>query len=539
LALSRFREFASGRPLSEARLLDAAFQRARGGVMTISSDSAEDERVTVLVAEDEELFRGAIERMLRRRGIVATVVPDGLDALAALEREPFDVVLADVHMRSMGGPELLSRVKESGCSSEMVMMSASPDVSIAVAAVKAGAYGFLTKPFSEDALIIELRNAARTKRLRETAQRLQRQLEQLPTSSSIVGNSPRMQDVFRRVAGVAKTESTILVLGESGTGKEVIATAIHERSRRATKPFVCVNCGAIAPELVESELFGHARGAFTSAVSSRAGLFEAANGGTLFLDEIGELPMSAQVKLLRVLQEGEIKPVGSDHSKSVDVRVIAATNADLKAATVAGTFRKDLYYRLNVIPIQLPPLRERGDDVLLLARHFLQRYAERTQRGAMTFNEETSERLLAHAWPGNVRELAHAIEHAVVLAPSNVITPADLPPEVRSTAASPHVDDASAMSLVRASSLHTVPYLEAKQRMLAQFNEAYITALLEECGGNISEAARRSGVDRSNLRRLMRTHYGDATLRKRTSNNPHPTVGASEERSARRRCNGP
>jgi DNA-binding NtrC family response regulator len=536
--------------VSEARVL------AVGG-MTISIDSAQDEMPTVLVAEDEDLFRGAIERILRRRGFVATAVPDGLDALAALERSSFDVILADVNMRTMGGPELLARLKESGCSSEIVMMSASTDISIAVAAVKAGAYGFLTKPFvSEDALVIELRNAARTKRLRETAQRLQRQLDQLPTSSRIVGNSPRMQEVFRRVSGVATTDSTILVLGESGTGKEVIATVIHERSRRAGKPFVCVNCGAISPELVESELFGHARGAFTSAVASRVGLFEAANGGTLFLDEIGELPMSAQVKLLRVLQEGEIKPVGSDKSKSVDVRVIAATNVDLKAATLAGTFRKDLYYRLNVIPILLPPLRERGDDVLLLARHFLQRYAERTARGPMQFSEETSERLLSHAWPGNVRELAHAIEHAVVLAPSNIITPADLPPEVRSSTPPRASVPAPTASLVRERSLHTIPYLEAKQRMLAQFNEAYVSALLDECGGNISEAARRSGVDRSNFRRLVRAHvtrtkeqdsepdppdYGAAaeTLRKRTSKKPGPIVGASEERSARRRCNGP
>jgi DNA-binding NtrC family response regulator len=527
--------------------------------MTISSESADGgvEKVSVLVAEDEDLFRGAIERILRRRGFVATLVPDGVDALAALERSSFDVVLADVNMRTMGGPELLTRLKENGCSSEVVMMSASTDIAIAVAAVKAGAYGFLTKPFvSEDALIIELRNAARTKRLRETAQRLQRQLEQMPAGTGIVGNSPRMQDVLRMVSGVATTESTILVLGESGTGKEVIATAIHDRSRRTGKPFVCVNCGAISPELVESELFGHARGAFTSAVAARAGLFEAANGGTLFLDEIGELPMSAQVKLLRVLQEGEIKPVGSDQSKSVDVRVIAATNADLKAATAAGTFRKDLYYRLNVIPIQLPPLRERGDDVLLLARHFLRRYEERTKRGSMVLSDETTERLLAHSWPGNVRELAHAIEHAVVLAPSNVITPADLPLEVRSSTAHGTSATLEATSLVRAHSLHTVPYLEAKQRMLAQFNEAYLSALLEECGGNISEAARRSGVDRSNFRRLVRAHvtrkkesapdegaadYGEtpATFRKRTSKRPRPTVGASDERSARRRCNGP
>ncbi len=485
-----------------------------GSIVTdVEQELSEGPEIRVLLVEDDEPWRIAVERVLRKGDLHVTAVADGPAALGVLEREQFDVLLVDVHMPHMTGPELLAKLKASGCTAEVVMMSGSSEVSTAVAAVKAGAFGFLTKPFfSHDAVLIELRKAAQTKRLHETAERLRAQLFTRPPSNEILGSSPKMRELSRLLSGVATSESTILVLGESGTGKELVARAIHERSRRAAKPFVSVNCGALPSELIESELFGHARGAFTSAISARAGLFEAAHGGTLLLDEIGELPMAAQVKLLRALQEGEIRPVGSDRAKSVDVRVVAATNVDLRAAMTAGKFRQDLFYRLNVVPLQLPPLRERGDDILLLAQHFLVKHAHGAGRGLLRLSDEVSVRLRGYAWPGNVRELEHAIEHAVVFTVGDVVEvtalPQDLrrPPVIEERAPEPPASsEGRPMSaFLSRQKLDTLSYLEARQRVLADFNDAYVAAALAACGGNISEAARRSGVDRSNFRRLMR-----------------------------------
>jgi two-component system response regulator HydG len=482
-----------------------------------------EDAVRVLLVEDEELFRRGVERMLRIAGFEVVAVEDASAALGAIGRSAFDVLLVDVNLPGSSGTDLLRRVKASDSSAEIVMMSGSAEVESAVAAVKAGAFGFLTKPFtSPDAVFIELRKAAQTKRLHERALELQEQLLARPPRDEIIGTSPKMRDLARVIIGVANTESSVLVLGESGTGKELVARTIHDRSRRAGKPFLGVNCGALAPELVESELFGHSRGAFTTAVSTRAGVFEAANGGTLLLDEIADLPVSAQVKLLRVLQEGEIKPVGSDHPKKVDVRVIAATNVDLKAATAAGKFRQDLYYRLNVIPIQIPPLRERGDDVLLLAHHFLQRHAHESGRGFLRLGDDAIECLLAHPWPGNVRELAHAMEHAVIFSSGDVVHASALPVELRGgleleerTDLVPHLSAvhgatsptaaAPMRTFISAHRLDALPYVDARQRILSAFNEAYVSATLEASGRSISEAARRSGMDRSNLRRLIRS----------------------------------
>jgi DNA-binding NtrC family response regulator len=421
-----------------------------------------------------------------------------------------------------------------------------------VSAVKAGAHGFLTKPFvSNESVVIEVLNAAQFRRLRERTEHLQRELLARPPAGEMVGSCSAMREVYRRIEGVATTNSTILILGESGTGKELVARAIHERSRRASKPMVTVNCAAIPKELVESELFGHTRGAFTTAVSARAGLFEAANGGTLFLDEIGDLPTSAQVKLLRVLQSGEVKPVGSDTVKTVDVRVVAATNVDLKAAIAAGTFRQDLFYRLNVIAVRLPALRERGEDILLLAHYFIQKHAQLASRPATRLSSEAALLLQSYDWPGNVRELEHAIEHAVVLSHAETIQPSSLPSEVQrpldeapsysgisspssgsiglggsigpSSAAVSSIPSGSIPSgtiiaiadrptgpntmdeLVSSLGLAAMGYPDAKKRVLAEFNDAYVGALLRSTSGNMSEAARRSGLDRSNFRRLVRT----------------------------------
>jgi two-component system response regulator HydG len=503
--------------------------------------------VRALIVDDEDALRSTLARVLRQRGIVAETAENGFAALDMLERATFDVVLVDVRMPGMTGPQFLERVKAAAYPVEVLMMTAFADIATTVSAVKAGAHGFLTKPFvSNESVVIEVLNAAQFRRLRERTEHLQRELDARPPAGEMVGGCAAMREVYRRIDGVATTNSTILVLGESGTGKELVARAIHDRSRRATKPMVTVNCAAIPKELVESELFGHTRGAFTTAVAARAGLFEAANGGTLFLDEIGDLPLSAQVKLLRTLQSGEVKPVGSDIVKNVDVRVVAATNVDLKAAIAAGTFRQDLFYRLNVIAVRLPSLRERGDDILLLAHHFIQKHAKLAGRPATHLSHEAAVLLQRYDWPGNVRELEHAIEHAVVLSESEVILPRSLPAEVQHldnghAVASPPAAVSGAMAraatmtdgdgfdppssidggrflappgatgpktmdeLVGMLGLAAMGYPDAKKRVLAEFNDAYVGALLRSTTGNMSEAARRSGLDRSNFRRLVRT----------------------------------
>jgi len=494
--------------------------------------------IRLLVVDDEEAFLRTVARIFKQHGIVAETVSSGYAALDLLDQRAFDVVLVDVKMPEMSGPEFLQRVKAAGYPVEVVLMTGFADISTAVSAMKAGARSFLTKPFvSNDAVVTEVMNAAQIRRLTTDVERLKREISAQAQTGRVVGTCAAIRDVYRRVEGVATTNSTVLVLGESGTGKELVARAIHDRSRRAGRPIVTVNCAAMPKELVESELFGHTRGAFTTAVNARAGLFEAANGGTLFLDEIGDLPMSVQVKLLRVLQSGEVKPVGSDTVKTVDVRVVAATNVDLKAAIAAGTFRQDLYYRLNVITLKLPPLRERGDDILLLAHEFLQKHAEASGRSAMRLSNEAALALARYEWPGNVRELEHAIEHAVVLSPSDVIPPSALPAEVlarwegvaqpASSSSSPSsdalarsvegprvalaVDEAAGAGesgtlrdLVTRLGIASMTYPEAKKRFLAEFNDAYVNALVAAADGNVSEAARRSGLDRSNFRRLAR-----------------------------------
>ncbi len=512
-----------------------------------------EDAVRALIVDDEDVLRSTLARVLRQRGIIAETAENGFVALDMLERSSFDVVLVDVRMPGMTGPQFLQRVKAAGYPVEVLMMTAFADIATTVSAVKAGAHGFLTKPFvSNESVVIEVLNAAQFRRLRERTEHLQRELSARPPAGEMVGSCASMRDVYRRIEGVASTNSTILILGESGTGKELVARAIHDRSRRATKPLVTVNGAAIPRELVESELFGHTRGAFTTAVSARGGLFEAAHGGTLFLDEIGDLPTSAQVKLLRTLQSGEIRPVGSDSVKVVDVRVVAATNVDLRAAIAAGTFRQDLFYRLNVIAVRLPALRERGDDILLLAHHFIQKHAQLAGRPATRLSHEAAVLLQRYDWPGNVRELEHAIEHAVVLSEGDVIQPRALPTEVQMHAeagrmtpppssvallpASPVSPASSARgssgnmavaaalpsdfmppqgprtmdALVDSLGLAAMGYPDAKKRMLAEFNDAYVGALLASASGNMSEAARRSGLDRSNFRRLVRTTSVDA-----------------------------
>jgi DNA-binding NtrC family response regulator len=469
-----------------------------------------EEPIHVLVVDDEPGLRRTLARVLGARGLRVGTAEDGVSGLEYIERHTPDVALVDMRMPRLPGLDLLTRVKEEQRSVEVIMMTAYADVDAAVASVKAGAYHFLTKPFhSNDTVALAVLKAAEHKRLVERAHKLEERLLSKERFGELVGTSPKMEAIYRLIEGVATTTSTVLVLGESGTGKELVARAIHQRSSRSQKPFVAVNCAAIPRELVESELFGHVRGAFTGAQTARAGLFESANGGTLFLDEVGDLPLAAQVKLLRALQEGEIKRVGSDETRTVDVRVLAATNVDLAQKIDAGSFRKDLFYRLNVIALRLPPLRERGDDVVLLSSHFIQKLARRMDRDVKRLSPDAVRALRAYAWPGNVRELEHAIEYAFVLSQGDVIHATDLPfVRARSEApmAAPAEVDESGVELAGGfvEGLVELPYAEAKKRLLTRFDDHYTEELLRRTNGNLSEAARRAGLDRSNFRRIMR-----------------------------------
>jgi len=457
----------------------------------------------VLVVDDEPTLRRTLARLLNSRNMTVLTADDGAQAIELLGREQVDVVLVDLMMPNVGGLELLDHVRSSHAGVEVIMMTAFGDVETAVKAVRAGAYHFLTKPFrSNDEVVLTVTKAAERRRLVDRALLLERRLEQMEKFGELIGNSPAMQEVYRLAIGVAPTSSTVLILGESGTGKELTARAIHGHSARVNNPFVAVNCSAIPVDLVESELFGHVRGAFTGATATRAGLFESADRGTLFLDEVGDLPPLAQVKLLRALQEGEVKRVGSNETRIVDVRVVAATNVDLRSRIAAGRFREDLYYRLNVVPISLPALRERREDIPLLAYHFLQKYAARSGSQVKKISPEAMRLLSGHHWQGNVRELENAIEHAVVFCRDDTMTPAELPFGRPSNGAP--ADTQSSATDPSAQSLSDLPYKEAKERSMEAFETAYFESILAKTQGNVSEAARKAGLDRSNFRRAVR-----------------------------------
>ncbi|WNG20831.1 sigma-54-dependent transcriptional regulator [Cystobacter fuscus] len=451
----------------------------------------------VLVVEDEREMRALLEKGLGRRGFVPTARGSADEAFALLESEDFDTVLTDLRMPGMDGIALCERIALNRPDIPVVVVTAFGSLETAVAAIRAGAYDFVTKPVDLDALALVLERAVQHRALREEVRRLRRALGEVSTEGGVVGESLALRRVYELIDRVADSDTSVLVTGESGTGKEVAARALHARGRRRAGPFVAINCAAMPEALLESELFGHVRGAFTDAKTSRPGLFVKANGGTLFLDEVGELPLTLQPKLLRALQERTVRPVGGETEVAFDARIVAATNRDLDLAVEEGRFREDLYYRLNVIGLELPPLRARGNDVLLLAQRFLEHFATRSGKRVVGLSPAVAQRLLAYSWPGNVRELQNCIERAVALTAYEQLTVEDLPDRIRDyRAPNPQTQNQDVSELVS----------------LEEMERRYIQRVMETVGGSRTLASRILGVDRKTLyRKLGRRHPAAGT----------------------------
>jgi two-component system response regulator AtoC len=385
----------------------------------------------VLVVDDEENLRLVLRTLLKRQGYEVETAESGEQALSLVDTFGPDVILTDVRMPKMGGLDLLATLQAKGNEATVIVMSAYGNVDLALEAIKAGAYDYVQKPFKHEEIVLTLRKAEERESLRRENRALREEIRKEHQFEQILAKSQAMQEIFKTIAKIADFKTTVLVSGESGTGKELVARALHRRSSRRGGSFVAVNCGAIPENLLESELFGHKKGAFTDANSDRRGLFEEADGGTLFLDEIGELPVSLQVKLLRVLQDETIRRLGESRDVKVDVRIVAATHRDLTAEVKAGRFREDLFYRLNVLPIVVPPLRTRREDIALLVDHFVARNNARLGTSIRGVDTEARRILVEYAWPGNVRELENTIERAMVLAEGDLLLAADLPERIR------------------------------------------------------------------------------------------------------------
>jgi DNA-binding NtrC family response regulator len=445
-------------------------------------------KARIAVLDDEQRMVDIIAMVLRREGHDVTPFTSATGALAALEQRPFDLLLTDLKMPELSGLEVLRRARELEPELPVILITAHATVSTAIDAMRAGAFDYVEKPFDNTELKTLVRRALEVTRLARENRYLRAELASQHSLDAIVAESAALRDVLDRVRRAARSPSTVLVTGESGTGKELIARAVHYHSDRVGGPFVAVNCKALAEGVLESELFGHEKGAFTGAERARNGLFERAEHGTLLLDEIGETTPAFQSKLLRVIQERRVQRVGASDERPIDVRIVAATNRDLREEIAAGRFREDLYFRLAVIPIHLPALRERPEDILPLARHFLATWNQKLGRGIEPLGEEVERRLLAHAWPGNVRELENAIERGIVLASADRIDPDDL---LLDETSDPQ-RDASRPGDLQA-------FLDAAAR------ERIETALAAS-GGKRVEAARQLGIDRTTLYRLMRRH---------------------------------
>jgi two-component system nitrogen regulation response regulator GlnG len=463
----------------------------------------------ILIADDEDSLRWVLEKGLRQAGYEVTTAKDGAGALRAFEAEPFDLVFLDVRMPGMDGLTALARLREVRADAHVIVMTAHGTMETAIQAMQRGAYDYLAKPFDLDEVVLLAERALEARRLTQEVARLRTGLQEVKEFSALIGRHPRMQDLYKAIGRIAGSDVSVLLRGESGTGKELVARAVHHYSRRSGRAFVAVSCAAIPATLLESEMFGHERGAFTDAKERRLGKFELAQGGTLYLDEIGDMPVELQTKLLRALQERTIERVGGHESLRVDVRVIAATNRDLETAMREGAFREDLYYRLNVVTLNLPPLRERRRDVPLLVEHFLAKHAE--ELGDRGVAPDALDRLIGYDWPGNVRELENVIQRAMVLAQNGVVLPEHLPIGPVSAAASGAVD-ATLEEIIEKKLIECVRGLRERANanlydlIMGLVEKPLLRAVLRETSGNQVRAAQILGINRNTLRKKLTEH---------------------------------
>jgi two-component system, NtrC family, response regulator HydG len=455
--------------------------------------------ISLFIVDDEDVIIKLFERIARQEKLSCASCKNGNEAFEFLAKNEAECVVLDINLPSHSGFQVLEFIRSTKSLAEVVIITGSGSVEQAVKALKLGAFDYLTKPFEDlDKVTSTLKHALEKHRLVKKINELEQPAQPLDSFEGIIGRSPPMQEIYALINSLRASSASVLIEGESGTGKEMIARAIHRTSKRSKKPFLVINCAAIPEGLLESELFGHVKGSFTGALYDKRGLFEEANGGTIFLDEIGEISPAFQVKLLRVLQDGEYKKVGSSEVGHTDVRVIAATNKELKLMVQAGTFREDLYYRLHVIGIHLAPLRDRKEDIPLLAYHFLNKYNEKMKRNVREISLDAMQVLQSYAWIGNVRELENVIERCLVLSSGDVIRAKDMPTQILSKT--------FYLGAQEENDLSRFNYRDAKLRALDLFNKSYITHLLKDTKGNISLASNRAGMDRSNFKKIIKRY---------------------------------
>jgi len=442
---------------------------------------------SILIADDEVGIRESLTVVLEEEGYHCTAVQDGDEAIAAIDEKSFDIIISDLKMPKTDGLGVLEYALQHSSETLTIIITAHATVETAITALRKGAADYILKPLDFDEVLIRIENLLEQKDIIQENKYLREQIDQEYNFNHIIGESEAMKEVYRMVERVSEATSNVLITGSSGTGKELVARAIHSNGDRAKKPFLAINCGAIPEDLVESELFGHKKGAFTGAASDKDGIFVAAHGGTVFLDEVAEIPLNLQVNLLRVLQEREVKPVGSNQMVSFDTRIIAATNKDLEAEVEQGNFRDDLYYRLNVVELPLPPLSQRRDDIPLLAHHFLKKYNKELKRNLKGISSEAMSAMMAYEWKGEVRELENVIERSVLLSDNEYLQLEDLPGAIRNVSGTESIDMDS----------------ERLEEAVQVFEKHHIQSMLKRTDGNKSEAARLLGIDPSTLYRKM------------------------------------
>jgi len=454
--------------------------------------------VRILVVDDEEIIIRSCLRILGESNYEVDAVQDGLEALRRIDEGHYDVLILDIMMPKMDGLEVLQRVKETHPDIDVIMVTGLSQIDTAVRAMKLGAFDYLPKPFDPDELKLVVERALERRRLLQENVNLRSEVSSKYRFENIIGSSPRMQSVYRLIAQVAPTNGTVLLTGESGTGKELIARAIHYNSLRKDGPFIAVDCNSLSENLLESELFGHVKGSFTGAVSNKRGMFELANNGTLFLDEIGNISLSTQAKLLRVLQEREFKAVGDTRTQTVNIRLITATNKDLKAMVANETFREDLFYRINIFPIHVPPLRDRRDDIPALAFHFVNVFSEELGKKVTEISEGAMSTLVNYAWPGNVRELENTVHRAMILTSDKVIRQAHL----ANIMESPPPD----LDVPRTGDELKRIKKEAREKSVENIEKLFVLEALKRNSWNVTRSAEETGVQRTNFQALMKKH---------------------------------